>query len=54
MFSLLNQTRPTSLIFVGDFNTTMHNFEKRGGSIVIETSKENMEDLLSTFDLMDI
>jgi exonuclease III len=54
IFSLLNQTRPTSLIFVGDFNTTMHNFEKRGGSIVREASRESMEDLLSTFDLMDI
>jgi len=54
IFSLLYQTIPTSLIFVGYFNTIMQNFEKRGGSIVRESSSENMEYLISTFDLMDI
>jgi hypothetical protein len=41
-------------IFAGDFNTTLHNCEKRGGSIVREATRENMEDLLTIFDLFEI
>jgi hypothetical protein len=33
-------------IIAGDFNTTMHLREKRGGSIVRDPSRENMEDLI--------
>jgi hypothetical protein len=54
MLSQQNRIRPTLFIFVGDFNTTLHNFEKWGGYIVREDTKENMEHLQSIYDLMDI
>jgi hypothetical protein len=41
-------------IITGDFNTNMHQREKIGGSIVRDSSKENMEDLLSSLDLIDV
>jgi hypothetical protein len=41
-------------IIGGDFNTTMHLTEKRGGSIVRDSSRERMEDLISTLDLFDV
>jgi hypothetical protein len=42
------------LIFVGDFNTTLHVFEKRGIFLVRDSSREYMEDLVASYDLMDI
>jgi hypothetical protein len=39
---------------VCDFNTILHKFEKRGGSIVRDPMQEKMEDLLTYYDLMDI
>jgi hypothetical protein len=41
-------------IIDGDFNTAMHLRKKRGGSIVKGPSRENMEDLISTLDLIDV
>jgi exonuclease III len=42
------------LIFVGDFNTTLHSSKKHGGSIFREASREYMEYLMPFYDLMDI
>jgi exonuclease III len=42
------------IIVVGDFNTTLHAFEKRGGSIVEMQTREHMEDLIQTWDLVDV
>jgi hypothetical protein len=41
-------------IIVGDFNTTMHVQEKRGGSIVRDPSREIMEDMVSSLDRLDV
>jgi hypothetical protein len=42
------------LIFAGDFNTTLHPKEKKGGSLVRDPSREHFDDLISSFNLMDI
>jgi len=41
-------------IIVGDFNTIMHLREKRGGSIVRDTSRKNMEHLIPALDLIGV
>jgi hypothetical protein len=41
-------------IIAGDFNTTMHINEKRGGSIVRDPFRERMEDMVSNLDLFDV
>jgi len=41
-------------ITVRDFNTTMHPREKRGGSIVRDSSREKLENLIYTLDLIDV
>jgi hypothetical protein len=41
-------------IIVGDFNTTIHIKEKRGGSIVRDPFREKMEDLMTILDLVDV
>jgi len=41
-------------IIVEDFNTTMHQGEKNGGSTVRDQLRENMEDLVSELDLFNI
>jgi hypothetical protein len=41
-------------IIVGDFNTTLHQKEKKGGSIVHNPFRERMGDLISHLDLIDI
>jgi endonuclease/exonuclease/phosphatase family metal-dependent hydrolase len=37
------------LIVAGDFNTTLNNKEKSGGSLVRDPNKELMEDFMSTW-----
>ena len=37
-----------------DFNTTLHQKEKRGGSMTRDPCRERMEDLMSSLDLIDI
>jgi len=41
-------------IIVGNFNTNLQLREKRGGYIVRNPSRKNMEDLISTLDLFDV
>ena len=41
------------VIFVGDFNATKSQVEKRGGSIVRDPFGEKMEDLMENLDLLD-
>jgi hypothetical protein len=41
-------------IVAGDFNTTLCQKEKRGGSIVRDPFRERMEDLISLCDLTDV
>jgi exonuclease III len=41
-------------IIAGDFNTTLHQGEKKGGSIVRDQFRENMEDLITDLDLFDV
>jgi hypothetical protein len=43
-----------NLIIVGDFNTTLHHWEKMGGSVVRDFSREYLEDLISSRDLFDV
>jgi hypothetical protein len=38
----------------GDFNVVLRNKEKRGGNIVRDSFKENMEDLINDWDMVDI
>lgn len=38
----------------GDFNTTLLSSEKQGGSKVHNPFRENMEDCISNWDLLDI
>jgi hypothetical protein len=49
-----NSIDPKELIIAGDFNTTLHHKEKKGGSIVRDPSREHLEDLISTYQLLDI
>jgi exonuclease III len=41
-------------IIAEDLNTTMHQREKKGGSIVRDQFRENMDDLVSDLDLFDV
>jgi exonuclease III len=41
-------------IVVGDFNVVLNIKEKRGGSIVRDPYKKNMEDLMMDWDLVDV
>jgi len=41
-------------IIVGDFNTTLHQKEKRVGSMKMDPCRENMEHIISSLDLIDI
>eukprot|EP00253_Pinus_taeda_P013340 PITA_13340 len=43
-----------NVIIAGDLNTTLHSSEKRGGSIVRDSAREWVEDLLQDWDLLDI
>jgi exonuclease III len=54
LFSLQDQANSVPYIFVGDFNTTLHALEKRGGTIVRDSTREHMEELISDLDLVDI
>jgi hypothetical protein len=42
------------LIIAGDLNTTLHPKEKKGGSRVRDPTREHLEDLISSFHLIDI
>jgi hypothetical protein len=42
------------LIFVGDFNTTLHPKENKGGSLSQGPLKRKLNDLISSFNIMDI
>jgi len=41
-------------IILGDFNVTIRNFEKGGGRISRDYFRENLEDLIRDWDLMDV
>jgi exonuclease III len=41
-------------IIAGDFNTTLHQGGKKGGTIVRDPFREHMEDLISELDLFDV
>jgi exonuclease III len=41
-------------IIAGDFNTTLHQGEKKGGTTVRDQFREHMEDLISELDLFDV
>jgi hypothetical protein len=41
-------------IILGDFNTILHLREKRGGYVIRDLSRENMEDHIPTLDLFDV
>jgi exonuclease III len=42
------------LIIAGDLNTTLHPKEKKGGTRVWDPTREHLEDLISSFHLIDI
>jgi hypothetical protein len=50
----LQQNELDNIILGGDLNVTMAQEEKRGGSIVRDPAREWVEDLVSTWDLIDI
>ena len=43
---VLENQRPVNLILVGDLNIMLNSKEKRGGSIVRDSSRENVEDII--------
>lgn len=43
-----------SCVIAGDFNTTLHPKEKKGGNIARDPLREKMKDLISFMDLADI
>lgn len=49
-----NEFWEKNCIVGGDFNTTLHQKEKRGGALVRDTFKESMEDLISSLHLLEI
>jgi exonuclease III len=50
----LSENDLENIILGGDLNVTLSTEEKRGGSIVRDPAREWVEDLISTWDLMDI
>jgi ribonuclease HI/exonuclease III len=50
----LSENELENIILGGDLNVTLSTEEKRGGSIVRDPAREWVEDLMSTWDLMDI
>ena len=42
------------LIIAGDLNTTLNHKEKKGGSRLRDPTREHLEDLISSFHLLDI
>lgn len=38
----------------GDFNTTLYSSKNHGGSTIMDSFRENMEDFISEWDLLDI
>jgi hypothetical protein len=52
--TILSENDLENIILGGDLNVTLSTEEKRGGSIVRDPAREWVEDLISTWDLMDI
>jgi exonuclease III len=50
----LQQNNLSNIILGGDFNVTLAQDEKRGGSIVRDPAREWVEDLAAAWDLLDI
>jgi ribonuclease HI/exonuclease III len=50
----LQQNQLTNIILGGDFNVTLAQDEKRGGSIVRDPAREWVEDIATAWDLLDI
>jgi hypothetical protein len=49
-----NQIIRSGYILDGDFNTTLSQKEKKWGILVHDSSREYMEDLMASLDLIDI
>lgn len=47
-------TREEYVILAGDFNVTLSNREKNGGSIIRDPFREACEDTINEGDMMDI
>jgi endonuclease/exonuclease/phosphatase family metal-dependent hydrolase len=54
LLDLMEFENEDNFIIAGDFNTTLHHWEKRGGTIVSDSSREYLEDLISSLDLFDV
>jgi hypothetical protein len=54
LLGLQNLSTNTCLIIAGDSNITLHHKEKRAGNLVQYPSRYNLEDLISSLDLLDI
>ena len=52
--TLKEEMEGKEIIIVGDFNVTIALAEKRGSSSVYDPYEENMEDLISMLDLIDM
>jgi ribonuclease HI/exonuclease III len=50
----LQQNKLSNIILGGDFNVTLAQDEKRGGSIVRDPAREWVEDIAAAWDLLDI
>ena len=51
--ALKDEMEGKEIIIAGDFNVTIAQDEKRGGSNVHDPYRENMEDLISDLDLIN-
>jgi len=54
LLDYLTDNELENIILGGDLNVTLAQEEKRGGSIVRDPAREWVEDLISTWDVMDI
>lgn len=54
MLKLKDSKLSKGFIFFGNFNLTLYPWGKKGGTLVKDPFKEHMEDLISSFKLVDI
>jgi len=54
LVNFLNMHNPRNIILAGDLNVTLATEEKKGGSLVRDQAREWVEDIILSWDLLDI